>query len=102
MWRFSRNALQRESILNTEQKGQASCAVFPGPGPATRPPSCLSEVLAVFPKEDSASGRQKAGLNADSIRSGRFVYITLAGVNQLSHIHITLAGVNQLSHTRAN
>lgn len=46
MWQFLRNALQNESILNTEQKGRASWAILPGLDLLPRPPSSLSDVLA--------------------------------------------------------
>lgn len=41
-----RNALQKESILNIEQKGKTSRAVLPGLALSLRPPSFLLDALA--------------------------------------------------------
>lgn len=41
-----RNALQKESILNIEQKGKTSRAVLPGLALSPRPPSFLLDALA--------------------------------------------------------
>lgn len=83
MWQFVRNAFQRKSILNTEQKDKTSWAVLPGLALSTRLSlGCLGSFSGCQSQTKSYPDQSTLGHPG----SGGFVQISLPGENPISHI----------------
>lgn len=90
-----RNALQKESILNIEQKGKTSWAVLPGLALSPWPPSFLLDALAASQWESwpLVVRVEQVLINPALSRP--------SNQTQEDFVQITLPIVNQLNDTRA-